>query len=401
MSHKIFCQYALALSAAVLSFSARAETETKTLPAPGFYNNAESPVLLKMIEAARESLDIEIYELGDADAIKAIHSALERGVRVRVVKEPAPLGSDCDLFDSAKGNKNSNEKCLLQKNLKDAILKKNGEYKAFNKDQLCADPSKPCFMHGKLVIADSRTALVSTGNFNSSNLCNLAQKPGKCNRDFSVIVNDAESVAIFEKIFVSDLNQEGYDLKSVLASQPEERVTASPHSLEPLVAFIASAKKSIAIQNQYLKEPKINLALIEKARAGIEVEISLASACSFAAPSSREKSALSKLLAPLEAAGASIRMLPASFTINGKPGYLHSKAIVVDEERAWVGSVNGSTSATSNNREFGVFFDEPAWVAKISALLNQDHASKKMETWQESLECKKDSMRKRPKTVAH
>ena len=77
-------------------------------------------------------------------------------------------------------------------------------------------------------------------------------------------------------------------------------------------------------------------------------------------------------------------------TVGGKPGYLHAKAMVVDGERAWVGSVNGSTAATSANREFGVFFSEPSQVAALEASLEADFADEGSESWQESLACKND-----------
>jgi phosphatidylserine/phosphatidylglycerophosphate/cardiolipin synthase-like enzyme len=76
--------------------------------------------------------------------------------------------------------------------------------------------------------------------------------------------------------------------------------------------------------------------------------------------------------------------------VKNKSGYLHAKAIVVDRARAWVGSVNGSTTSIENNREFGIMLNAASEVSKLEAYINADFSHPDSETWQESLLCKKD-----------
>lgn len=359
------------------------------LPQAGFYDNSQATPIFTMLNGAKATIDIEIYEMADADVRAAIRDAVARKVKVRVVKEPEPINSSCDVFAPIKPE--DDPECADQKKLKDEIVSSGGGYVPFNKAKLCATPEKICFEHGKMIIADKKAVLISTGNFNSSNLCNLSRNPSKCNRDFTMIERDPRVVNLLSYVFESDFKGESYDLKKLLSeSGLKNRVTISPLSLEPLVELVGSAKHSIRVQNQYLKEKQLNQALFEAAKRGVKVEITLASLCSFGPPNSRDSENSKTLFQSFEAAGFSVRFLPSRFKINGKPGYMHAKAIVIDDRVAWVGSVNGSMTAMTNNREFGLIFTQREWVDSLNLVLKSDHQSPDTENWAESLACLKD-----------
>ena len=57
---------------------------------------------------------------------------------------------------------------------------------------------------------------------------------------------------------------------------------------------------------------------------------------------------------------------------------------------AWVGSVNGSTTSLTNNREYGIFIDDLVEVQKLNSFMETDFVNANSESWQESLVCKKD-----------
>jgi phosphatidylserine/phosphatidylglycerophosphate/cardiolipin synthase-like enzyme len=54
--------------------------------------------------------------------------------------------------------------------------------------------------------------------------------------------------------------------------------------------------------------------------------------------------------------------------------YEHAKMMIADGQRAFIGSVNFSTASTTNARELGIFFDDPASIAMISQAFEQDWA---------------------------
>src|SRR5262245_16844664 len=69
-------------------------------PSPGAYVNAEGGPLLPLLQNAQEKIDIEIYTMTDQKVRSLLRSALRRGVKIRILKEPKPLGQKCDLFGS-------------------------------------------------------------------------------------------------------------------------------------------------------------------------------------------------------------------------------------------------------------------------------------------------------------
>jgi phosphatidylserine/phosphatidylglycerophosphate/cardiolipin synthase-like enzyme len=354
-----------------------------------FFENASSKnALLNLINNTKQSLDIEIYEMEDPQVHVAIRAALKRGVKLRVVQEPSPVGETCFLFEPtiAPVDPECERKRALVKDVRDA----GGTYVPFASKELCRFRGTKCFQHGKLVISDARFAFLSTGNFNSTSLCNIANNPSKCNRDYSVLTWDPGSVRTFRRVFEMDLKGRAYDLNAFLNHADAKKVTVSPFSEKPLLEFIRSAKELVQIQNQYLKDPELNQVIMEVAQRGVKVYVMVASACSFGRPDDADVRSWTRIYGGFDQAGVRTRTFSKLMKVGGLPGYLHAKAILVDSKRAWVGSVNGSESALNNNREFGIFIDDLQESLNLGAFLKSDFNSPQSQTWQESLECKKD-----------
>ncbi len=226
-----------------------------------FYNHeTDGSPALALIQSAKKSIDIEIYTMTDLQIQSAIQAAISKGVKVRVVQEPNPFGVSCKVFEAASFSESSS--CQSQRALVKFVQDHGGIYTAFNTRNLCGVSGSNCFQHGKIIIADSASALISTGNFDATNLCDARENPNHCNRDYSVVTNDSSVVATLQAVFEKDAVGSPFDLNSLL-SQGSNRLTVSPLSVSPLVSFIRSARKSVQVQNQYLKEPQINAALIE------------------------------------------------------------------------------------------------------------------------------------------
>lgn len=356
----------------------------------GFYENSKNALITDLINQAKSTLEIEIYEMDDPKVIASIRNAVKRGVMVRIVKEPRPVGSACRVFESEVSDLelSASSSCANQQRLVSEVNQSGGQYLPFTKPALCGgDATHHCLEHGKLLIVDSSVALISSGNFNTTNLCDLDYSPSKCNRDYSYITDDIHTVRSLQKIVESDLIGKPYDVSTRVNSRAREKLTVGPDALNPLLKFIQSAKRSILIENQYLKDPTLNSALITAAKRGINVQIVLASVCSFGRPKENEAKRLTALFKSFDKAGIRIKMFNKNISINGLPGYLHAKAILVDEHRAWMGSVNGSTQALTLNREFGIFFDDPTDVKKLESAILGDFNHPNAETWQSSMDC--------------
>jgi phosphatidylserine/phosphatidylglycerophosphate/cardiolipin synthase-like enzyme len=372
-------------------------------PEQGLFNNVEYAPIVDLINSAHSSVSMEIYEMDDPAVISALKDAIHRGVIISIVQEPKPVGATCRVFEDGSSDQNLTEPNADQPNhaagsvpcdqLRQFVSDINaagGKYVPFNKEALCPG-GKNCFEHGKIAIIDSSMAMISSGNFNVSNLCDRDASPVSCDRDYSYVSRDESVVSALESVVKADLAGESYDLSRLLPQDVASKITVSPLTLQPLLDFITSAQDSIEIENQYLKEPNLNKALMDAARKGVKVSVMVSSACAFGKPRPSEVNTLTSIFEGFDGAGITTRIFTRNIQVGGYPGYLHAKAIVVDGTHAWMGSVNGSTEAVFHNREFGVFFDNPHDVSKLEGVMKSDFVDENAESWQDSLNCAENS----------
>jgi cardiolipin synthase A/B len=354
----------------------------------GFHNNEEGSPLIPLIDSAKSSIDIEIYEMDDPDVIHALSEAVKRHVKVQVIQEPAALGETCVVFKPISSTDHPN--CRTQKELLKEVRQSGGQYVPFNKSELCGISGKSCFQHGKIAIFDRASVMISTGNFNSTNLCNLKRNPNRCDRDYSIVTDDSDVISALIAVFEKDLQGKRFDPRFVMTPPVTNKITISPISLEDIIRFIGSARETIQVQNQYLEEPRINSALVAAARKGVKVSITVSSACSFGSPTPHKASEITQIYSEFDQAGVSSQFFTKHILVGGTTGYLHAKAIIVDGSRAWVGSMNGSTESATMNREYGIYFGHAGWVSALGRVMQADHQNPNSETWQESIRCAKD-----------
>lgn len=366
----------------------------------GLYNNPLRSPVAQFLRLAKKSIDIEIYEMADPEVREVLREKLGN-VPIRIVKEPKPIGQSCDPWGRGMKSKRASAAAIADCEDQQLLVQQirgapGGAFEPFNKDQLCGKERKKglCFEHGKMIVIDRQAVLLSTGNFNSSNLCNRASNPKTCNRDYSYISRDPLVVKTLLEIFENDLKGTRYNLKEIL-DRPgvSQKITVSPYSFDPLAALLRRAKGRIQIQNQYINM-NTGLAdlLIERASKGVDIEVQVSDVCAFGKVSDKKAYELSLMFSALEDSGVKVRMFNKSHQIGGRAGYLHAKAIVIDggqeTEEAWVGSVNGSTTSLNENREYGIFYSQPSRVRTLSRYLADDFADSTSQTWRDSLRCR-------------
>jgi len=409
---------------------------------------------LDLIQSAGKSIDIEIYEMEDSVFLQALKDKAEAGVVVRIIKDPYPVpkADQCLWFPGLKGTNgypklagdtpDSNLKampsCKLALDMISSVKSHGGLVEPFFKPRLCGTDEYPvskvnyCFEHGKMIVVDGVRALVSTGNFNADNFCDEKENPSPsvCNRDFSYLINDAKQVDELRTVFEKDLAEKRYALhpialpgsagrsadEGVIESYTPNGITVSPYSLEPLVDFLKvyamGPSHTVRIQNQYLKEfskaipapPEgtLNDAIREVIKSGATVEIMVSSLCAFGTPTAQDTADAKAIYDSFvldesgnPRANVVVKYFPAGIHVKdgaGKDhlGYLHAKVMVVDGKYAWMGSVNGSSSALTVNREYGVFFQDPVSVEVLDKSIFQDMHAPKAENFDESAACKYD-----------
>ncbi|MGE3610389.1 MAG: phosphatidylserine/phosphatidylglycerophosphate/cardiolipin synthase family protein [Bacteriovoracaceae bacterium] len=353
-------------------------------PYLGLWVNSEHTIAYDLLNLATTSIEIEIYEMKDPVFRELLLKAIERGVRVRIVKDSYTVGDSCSELESI--SEEDDESCKSEKEFVTKLLKSGASYIWFNKKELCGVKGRSCYQHGKMLIVDKQYLLLSSGNFNSSSLCNPELKPDKCNRDYSFVTKNKKVIEGLSTVF--DLDEKGvaWDFDSVLNSI-HQGVTVSPRSLDKLVSIINRAKKSILVQNQYLEEPTINQALVQKAKEGIKVSVQVATFCNFGliSPTKREK--IRKIYTEFQEAGIEAKVFNSKMLVGERPGYLHAKAFLIDDKIGWIGSTNGSETSTLQNREFGVLFTAKSSLRKLSETIKQDFDHPLSMGWEEALKC--------------
>lgn len=349
----------------------------------GVYDNSYETPVYALIGQAQYTLNIEIYEMKDPDVILALGDAVKRGVDVRIVMESQPVGV-CNLFNDSPSTSDS---CTEQRDRVAKIKATGAKVVPFNR-ALCGDGSANCWQHGKLILADKRVAMVSTGNFNPSSFCNVSNGAETCNRDFSVVTRDATVIKGFQDIFDKDFAGQPYDLNAVLTPPVRQKVTVSPVSLPAILQLLKDAKSSISIEAQYLKDPAFNQEVVAAAKRGVRVDALIASGCSFS--TYKKEGAAEQFIAdyqPLVDAGVQLKFFTKANKIGGKPAYMHAKVIMVDNKRAWIGSMNGSEKSSTANREFGLILDRADFIGKVQDILQKDFASASNETLAQNAVC--------------
>ena len=112
-------------------------------------------------------------------------------------------------------------------------------------------------------------------------------------------------------------------------------------------------------------------------KENVEVHVQVAAFCTFGEPSDQRKEKINKILTEFDAAGVRTKIFPKKIKINDKKGYMHAKAITLDETTGRVGSINGSETSTSQNCEFGIIFSHKKSVQKLIQAMS----------WKDSLNC--------------
>ncbi len=275
----------------------------------------DAPVL-EAIGSARRSIDVEVYLLTDRPVLEALVDAERRGVHVRAILEPHPFGGGEELARRAYSRLSAGG-CEVR----------------------WSDPAFT-YTHEKAMVIDDREVLIMT--------CNLSWSAFHRNREYGMVDRDPADVQAIAKLFAGDWVDRP-------APVQDAALVVSPQDSRPeLASLIASAHHEIQVQDEEIGDPAIMRELGKEAGSGVDVQIELPKTRRTAFEVQR-----------LRAAGlGQVRLL-------GRP-YLHAKLIIVDARRAYIGSVNLSSTSLDRNREVGRILDEPTLVGQLEQVFATD-----------------------------
>jgi cardiolipin synthase A/B len=278
--------------------------------------------LYQLINGAKSSVDLTMYELKDQTAESDLAADAKRGVDVRVI------------LDSH-----------LEKSSNTATY----DYLSAHRVHVTWAPSGTTY-HQKTLTVDGKTSVIMTLNMVSEDYAGT--------RDFAVIDTSKADITAIVATFNADFAH-----KKITPPDGADLVWSPTNSQAAILAVINSAKHTLAVENEEMGDTVITKALEAAAKRGVDVKITMTA-------NSEWDSAFRALVK----AGAHVRTYKDSSSVL----YIHAKAVVADAglagEQMFVGSENFSTASLRYNRELGIRTTNKSVISAVAAVLSADYA---------------------------
>jgi len=276
----------------------------------------------RLINRARSSIELTMYELRDSTAEGDLAAAAKRGVDVRV------------LLD-AHLEKSRNSAAY-------GYLRAHGVHVAWA-------PAGTTY-HQKTLTVDNKTSVIMTLNMVSADYAGT--------RDFAVFDTGRPDVAAIVATFNAD-----YAHRKITPPDGADLVWSPTNSQAAILAVIHAARHTLSVENEEMAYSVITTALENAARHGVTVKITMT-----------QDSSWDSALTALTRAGAHVRLYRNSSRVI----YIHAKAVVADAglsgQQAYLGSENFSFSSLRRNRELGIRTTNKPVISEVSAVLAADYA---------------------------
>ena len=283
-------------------------------PGAGF-----SPVY-DVINRARHTVDVIMYEFSDTIAEHDLAAAARRGVRVHVI------------LDQREQSVNS------------------AAYSYLSSHDVKVTWSSPRYRytHQKTVIVDGSEAVIMTANLTSQYYAT--------SRDFLVLDTNRADAAAITAVFDADFTHAG-----VRPGGGSDLVWSPTSSQDKLIGLIDGATSSLRIYSEEMGDTAVENALIRAAKRGVDVQV-----CG-----ENQGGEYDRAYAKLARAGIRISYYssPAGF-------YIHGKVIEADygtaHAKVFIGSENFSNTSLNDNRELGLITSGHAVMSAIASTFAAD-----------------------------
>jgi cardiolipin synthase A/B len=277
--------------------------------------------LLDAIAGAKHSLNVRMFLFTDPTLLKGVIGAHRRGVKVRVMLNPARRDGESEN-DQAR--------------------------KALTAAGVVVHDSSPEFAitHQKSMVIDDATGYVESLNWEPRDLTET--------RDYAVATTDELEVSEMIRCFDDDWARRPFK------PDPKSRLIWCPNNgRERMAEFIDSAKESLWVQNERYQDTVMIERLVRAVERGVRVHIMARP------PHTLKKDKL------VEGVGGLRIMHDVGAKVHRLKGLkLHGKMLLADESRAIVGSINLTPGSFDARRELAVETDHHRVV---KALVKTSH----------------------------
>jgi cardiolipin synthase len=279
--------------------------------------------ILAAIEGTSRTLRVKMFVFSDPALLKAVIAAKARGVKVRVMLNPARRSGEHDNETTRK---------------------------ALERVDIDVKDANPAFAltHEKSMVVDDETAFVKSLNWATSNLTET--------RDYAVVTTRGHDVAEIIECFEADWHRHAFG-----PLDKSHLVWCPGLGRERICQFIDDARHRLFVQNERFQDMVIIERLIRARRRGVKVDI-------MARPPHTLKR--EKLvegvggLRVLDDMGIKIHKL--------KHLRLHGKMLLADGVAAIVGSINFAAGSLDGRRELAIEVRDDDVVDRLHNVARHD-----------------------------
>ena len=273
-----------------------------------------------LINGAKHSIDVTMYEFSDTTAEHDLAAAAKRGVHVHVI------------LDRREQSENS------------------AAYSYFGSHAVKVTWSSPKYRytHQKTLVVDGSEAVIMTANLTSQYYAT--------SRDFLVVDTNRADVAAITAVFNADFTH-----TAVRPGDGSDLVWSPTDSEGKLLGLINGATSSLRIYSEEMGDTTVENALIRAAKRGVDVQV-----CG-----ENESGEYDSAYSRLARAGIHI-----SYYSSPTGFYIHGKVIEADygtaHAKVFIGSENFSNTSLNDNRELGLIISSHAVMSAIAGTFASD-----------------------------
>ena len=279
--------------------------------------------ILDAIEDASRTLRVKMFVFSDPSLLTAVIAARRRGVKVRVMLNPARRSGEHD-----------NE----------------ATRKALERADIDVKDANPAFdlTHEKSMVVDDETAFVKSLNWATANLTET--------RDYAVVTTHSHDVAEIIECFEADWHRQTFEPRD------KGHVAWCPGpGRDRICRFIDQASHRLFVQNERFQDMVIIERLVRAARRGVRVDV-------MARPPHTLKR--DKLV---EGVGGLRIMDDVGIKIHKlKHLRLHGKMLLADGVAAIVGSINFADGSLDGRRELAIEVRDDHVVERLHRVARHD-----------------------------
>jgi cardiolipin synthase A/B len=261
--------------------------------------------IVNPIRAARRTLNIRMFLFTDPSLLDAVIAARHRGVRVRVMLNPARRDGTSDN-EVARGALLAAGVSVRDSSIEFAVT------------------------HQKSMVIDNEVGFIESLNWETRDLTET--------RDYAVETTSAVEVEEMVRCFDADWNERPF-----LPAPGSNLIWCPNNGRQRIADFIDGARETLWLQNERYQDMVIIERLVRAAKRGVRVQI-----MSRALHKLKSKKLFEGVsgLRIVHDVGAKVRAL--------KKLKLHGKITIADNRRAVVGSINLSPGSFDDRRELAV-----------------------------------------------